>query len=461
MSKPNSDGGWRLPDEIDPPTRIGVCVPVPDAPEHRQAFLGALLQLARWWNWQRDPLKRGREAAEVWMTIWRDVLEQLQEGEGCGAMPFDVRQNEDAPCILEKTQNGVTWTQWADISLCSPNVPVLQAGEEVLVPWDGTFIPIGDLPPDVDTITTSDERRPAGDDPDAARCLAALNAAYVFRRLHIESWRVSFSGGRPANIVIAGILALIGLGLLSASLIPILAASAITSFMLFSNPNLFTSVVERELACIFYNRSSVVNGEVVFDFNQVKSDVAARNIPINIWTWINAYLDIIGANGLNLAGTTTAITQCCANPCTTGTQEIDIDLTVPENQGLAMPITAFNNSTWTWINGTGWRIQSSGSRAEGGIRAVFPINPNSQIVNVFWRFTASHEPYNWFIDVNGATRNVTGYRPFGNFFHGLASPLDRFTGNIVTVLYVHINAANNSSATIDRIRIQYRGCPPV
>lgn len=77
------DGGWLLPSVIDPP-RKSVCVPVPDDPEHRRAFVGALYQLTYWWNWQRDDDKRGREVARVWLEIWHQVVELLDEGAECG-----------------------------------------------------------------------------------------------------------------------------------------------------------------------------------------------------------------------------------------------------------------------------------------------------------------------------------------------------------------------------------------
>jgi hypothetical protein len=46
--------------------------------------------------------------------------------------------------------------------------------------------------------------------------------------------------------------------------------------------------------------------------------VESRINNINIWLFIAGYLDVIGANGLNKAGTVTAITECC-DPCASGT----------------------------------------------------------------------------------------------------------------------------------------------
>jgi hypothetical protein len=460
MSKPNTDGGWLLPAVIDPPSRLGVCVPVPNEPAHRQAFLGALLELARWWNWQRDPLKRGREAAEVWMTIWREVVEQLQEGEGCGVGMFDVRQNEDAPCILEKSDDGDTWVQFANLALCRAAQPPIISGGQIFVQYEGELIPVSELPPSVDTVTTSDERRPEGDDADEARCLAAVNAAYVFRRLHDEAWKiVPFAQQTAGDELLAGILTLVNLGVLAPAAIPLAAASALIAYLFIANSTQFTSTVEREFACILKNRSYISNGEVYFDFSLVKADVVARIVGINIWTFINGYLDVIGANGLNLAGTTNAITECC-DPCNNGVSSFIINLALPENQNILVPVQTFS-STWTWINGTGWRLQGVGGTGQGSIRATLPIKPNCEIVNVFFRFTTSHEPYNWSLNVNGVVRTQNGYRPFGNFYHGMTNPLNRFTSNLNSLFFLHVSQAQNSQATFNELRIDYRGCPPL
>lgn len=63
------NGGYMLPDVIDPPNSVCVKVMVPDNPYHMAAFIGALDSLGRWYNWQRDPDKKGKEVAAVWRPI--------------------------------------------------------------------------------------------------------------------------------------------------------------------------------------------------------------------------------------------------------------------------------------------------------------------------------------------------------------------------------------------------------
>lgn len=61
-----SDGkGYLLPSIINPDDSHYVCVEVPDDINHRIAFLGALSSLVKWYNWERDDLKQGAEAANL------------------------------------------------------------------------------------------------------------------------------------------------------------------------------------------------------------------------------------------------------------------------------------------------------------------------------------------------------------------------------------------------------------
>lgn len=121
MPKPKTDGGYILPNPIDG-ERICVTVNVPNVPEHRQAFAGALLTLTRWYTWQRDDAHTAAQVARIWEIIVRNVLAQLDSGgSDCGETIMDVRQNAENPCILEKSLNGVTWEPFANLLLCSPD----------------------------------------------------------------------------------------------------------------------------------------------------------------------------------------------------------------------------------------------------------------------------------------------------------------------------------------------------
>lgn len=76
MSK--RDGGYKLPDELEPTDYICIPVLVPAQYEYVQAFYGALSELTRWYNWERDERAGGKRASE----IFYDVMMQAYDDRG-------------------------------------------------------------------------------------------------------------------------------------------------------------------------------------------------------------------------------------------------------------------------------------------------------------------------------------------------------------------------------------------
>lgn len=81
MSK--KDGGFRLPQVIDPPTRC-VSFDIPDDPDHLAAFWGALQELAYWFSWERDTDKTGLAVSSVWMRVIGAARLRFYSGNPCG-----------------------------------------------------------------------------------------------------------------------------------------------------------------------------------------------------------------------------------------------------------------------------------------------------------------------------------------------------------------------------------------
>lgn len=105
--------GYLLPETINPP-QVPICICIPCDRNHALAFLGQINDLGYWWNWERDELKQGTEAARVWRQIYDDVDRQLREcgvfdmGCGCNDKPTRQRINEDG--FLEVSyDDGETW----------------------------------------------------------------------------------------------------------------------------------------------------------------------------------------------------------------------------------------------------------------------------------------------------------------------------------------------------------------
>lgn len=109
--------GYPLPLVVNPLGRIGVCVPVPDDEGHRQAFLGALLSLTYWYNWQPDPAHIGREAAAVWLPIFNLISLELAARTGCDAQNFGflTRYNPDTDTLQVSFDGGATWVDAPDL----------------------------------------------------------------------------------------------------------------------------------------------------------------------------------------------------------------------------------------------------------------------------------------------------------------------------------------------------------
>ena len=112
------NAGYALPDDITPEESIYVCIPIPDSPGHRRAFAGALHELARWWNWEKDDQKHGKEAAAVWFDIFRSVMVQMdQRLDSCGG-------NGDCP-------DGTTDTTCSNYSGCGGLLVIDESDNEM------------------------------------------------------------------------------------------------------------------------------------------------------------------------------------------------------------------------------------------------------------------------------------------------------------------------------------------
>lgn len=67
------DGGWILPEELDP-ERFCFIIEIPKDRFHIYAFFGALQELTYWFNWQRDDEQTGKQVGD----IWREIIDQAR-----------------------------------------------------------------------------------------------------------------------------------------------------------------------------------------------------------------------------------------------------------------------------------------------------------------------------------------------------------------------------------------------
>jgi hypothetical protein len=127
----NKDGGWVLPTVIDPPDRLCVQLHIPNDLYHIMAFWGALQELCYWFNWQRDDLKQGSAAANVWKEVIQAANYQFNSDNPCPGdcdptMIYDIRT---IGCELQvKRTEGGLWEPIGDFSACGATGPAGPAG---------------------------------------------------------------------------------------------------------------------------------------------------------------------------------------------------------------------------------------------------------------------------------------------------------------------------------------------
>lgn len=79
-SKKQDRTRYPLPNPIDDGSRICVKLWIPNIDGHRQALIGAIYNLTRWYSWQLDDEKQGIEVAAVWQPIFYDMMDTFYDG---------------------------------------------------------------------------------------------------------------------------------------------------------------------------------------------------------------------------------------------------------------------------------------------------------------------------------------------------------------------------------------------
>lgn len=78
-----NDGGWSLPEVLNPPNTRPACICVPDDLNQIKAFWGALYELGYQFNWARDEGHNALPTSIKWMAIVREAHEKWLEGVMC------------------------------------------------------------------------------------------------------------------------------------------------------------------------------------------------------------------------------------------------------------------------------------------------------------------------------------------------------------------------------------------
>lgn len=230
----------------------------------------------------------------------------------CGLTPVteengvDVRQNSENPCILEKSIDGETWEEFADLLLCPPRIR--DVGGVIETSADGeTWTPVETEDPPIP---------PRDGENDVIKCLAAANAVEFIRSMHIAAKE---RAEEEAALVIAVSLGAFVSALIFFPVTPLIIAGifsgAVITIINAVSFGALDETVGEALQCILYCRASAdEEGVVTFAYTGVLDDVALNDDGA-IWTLISKYIEALGGDGLNRAGAVALITDANCEEC--------------------------------------------------------------------------------------------------------------------------------------------------
>lgn len=342
-----------IPDETIPEDSWCFRVHVPASKAHVQLFVGALEKLAFWNTWERDSAHNGLLLAARWKQVIDELLSE------CGLM--DVRQNATLPCILEKTEDGETWEQFADLKKCPPQIRfrngIAQYSTDGGTTWSNVPSSTGDSVYDP---RTDDPMQPARTGTNIP-CLAAANAVACLVELHKEI--VAWYDANQAGLVLLGAISL-ALGIffplswmifglsLSGTALATLVLAHIESL----NNAAFTSTIQQELACILYCNADSSGRWDQTAFDAILAEVDAKTG--DMWELLHVYLEQVGGPvGLSNAGTTTSVASYDCTACSCGWC-YEFDFSAGDGGWAAVVNSAFTPSTLSSYGSGAWNYVS-------------------------------------------------------------------------------------------------------
>lgn len=321
---------WLTPDEIPEGT---ACRPlfIPDDSAWLAIVSGAILELTRSWNWEQFGTLTPDQCAER-----MQILQQQFYDEICN------------DCTLPA------------------------GGRVIRINFDGHFEElVGDawVEPQGDYAVPPVTERTGGTVYEQT-CLAAANAENVLAQLYEQTTDLFEEGLTVAELalelaVLLGLLIAPPLGLLGASVITLgrIAFAEFFAFMDFLTEDFWDAEFSEAIRCILLNCATNTDGVVTFDLDCVNLGIGDITNPfdltgaqVRLLGQVSYLLSIIGVDGLNLAGTTTAITtpNCNCEWCAIIPLETT-DGGFVRQAGGGQP----------WLSGGQW---SSGQGWLGGIR---------------------------------------------------------------------------------------------
>lgn len=309
---------------------------IPHSAEWLAIVSGAILELTRSWNWEEFGELTPEECAER--------MQQMQQ------------QFYDGIC------NDCTLPDGGRVIRIN-----LEGHFEWLV-GDAWVEPTGDyaVPPV--------EPRETGT-PEEQRCLAAANAVNVLADLyeqvtdmwnmHLSIAEAVFTFSVAIGIAIAPPLGLLARGIMG---IALFAFQEFFAFLDFLGEDVWGENFTDALECMFYECSLNTDGVVTFNPDCIWEKMWNEGNPFDLsgseqrlLGQIGYLLSVIGMDGLNLAGTTTAITSADCEECDDAWCFV-FDFEEVSGSAFFSPLTR-NGCVASWSSGIGWTATKGGACA--------------------------------------------------------------------------------------------------
>lgn len=373
---------------------------------------------------------------------------------------FDVRQNSEEPCKLQKKEGSGSWETFADITLCLKD-SIVDTGSGLEIITDGVPTPISGVPDDADPRTRA--RATRDKTVDEIKCLASANASNVMQKTVEEAIaRYKLYPWLTAVVILCFALSFAfgtGWGALAVPLIPALSAFAVLASLTSGS---YTSKEFREFACILYQNCTVTDGKHYFDFEAVKVAVVAKqpSFSFNVWNAVYSILTIIGADGLNVAGDTNEITGPCCDFCSTTTNSTYLYLNAEPYAGMLISKNA-NNANTIYRNAGGLGMNGNGSTLYARWDWSFVVPQGCEVTDLGVYMPTYREPIYVSLYMNQTTtpyKTYSNYRPFGNHHYNGAVTLRPGMNTLTVSMYC--NAYTNAQAQVERVYAVYKGCDP-
>jgi hypothetical protein len=255
--------------------------------------------------------------------VLNDELIPIRYGGGirsvvlCGFddMAIDVRQNEETPCILEKTNDGTVWTPFADLSLCptlpTANKPKYWRVQDGITQWSEDDITFYEFPDG--QATEFGQREPSFPGGEDKACIAAKNIVASLRDIfnQIEGALAVGAGVMAIIALITGIMLAIVTAGAAAPLVIVFVAEVMAIGSVGITENL-TDEFWESIECEIY---TTIGSDGLFSAAEYATFHSSLASYPNAGTILSAITTILGPVGLNNMVTSGGVVSCAHEPC--------------------------------------------------------------------------------------------------------------------------------------------------